>query len=194
MASLEALQIFSIYWPDVGHFSVWGHANASPWQFLSKCSIIAERILANQNDNRRGRNTRTNGIATLRRSSTQHLDKSLNPDPTQPTTEVQVSQHSTNSAYENPTNTRYEKNQLLDIFKARDLTSLSNRDVSGLFADNWDPGNANGSNGRGWGNHDGRDNHGPDVCWESNGSVHPIGLEDMTESERSVCFGSLTSS
>lgn len=99
-----------------------------------------------------------------------------------PTTEPQA----TNLSYEHTTNTRYEKNQLLDIFKAREQASLLNRDVSGLFAENWDPGNTNGANGRGWGIHDGRDTHGPDVCWDSNGGIQPIGLEDMTESERTV--------
>lgn len=103
-----------------------------------------------------------------------------------PTAETQASQYSTYSTYEHAINARYEKSQLLDIFKAREISAFSDRGVSGLFADNWDPGNANGTNGRGWGMHDGRDTHGPDVCWDSNGSVQPISLEEMTESERSV--------
>lgn len=33
---------------------------------------------------------------------------------------------------------------------------------------------------------DNRDNHGPDVCWDTTGVVRPIGLEDMTEDEKTV--------
>ena len=65
--------------------------------------------------------------------------------------------------------------------------SQTNRDTAGLFAPNWNP-YSNGTNGRGWGVHDSRDNSGPDVCWDSNGSVHAIGLEEMTESEKEVSW------
>jgi PERQ amino acid-rich with GYF domain-containing protein len=80
---------------------------------------------------------------------------------------------------------RYGKHQLLDIFRAQENLEASNRDVAGLFAPNWNP-HSNGTNGRGWSVHDSRDNNGPDVCWDNNGSVHPIGLEEMTESEKEV--------
>jgi PERQ amino acid-rich with GYF domain-containing protein len=112
---------------------------------------------------------------TLRRSSTTPFAKSSSGSA--PPTEAPP-QSSTNSE-------RYGKNQLLDIFRAQESLEASNRDVAGLFAPNWNP-HSNGTNGRGWGVHDSRDNNGPDVCWDNNGSVHPIGLDEMTESEKEV--------
>lgn len=123
-----------------------------------------------------GRNNRTNGTVTLRRSSTTPFAKSSSGSAPLPTpTEVP---YSTNSE-------RYGKNQLLDIFRAQENLEASNRDVASLFAANWNP-NSNGTNGRGWGVHDSRDSNGPDICWDANGSVHPIGLDEMTESEKEI--------
>lgn len=89
--------------------------------------------------------------------------------------------------YERSTDTRYTKSQLLDIYRTQQDPDAPITDVARLFANGWDPGHSNGTNGRGWGKtSDGRDSHGPDVCWNSNGDVHPVGLEEMTPVERAV--------
>lgn len=52
----------------------------------------------------------------------------------------------------------------------------------------WDPDNSNGANGRsGWGKTgDGRDNYGPEVCWNRNGDSLPIAFEEMSDLEKTV--------
>lgn len=84
------------------------------------------------------------------------------------------------------TNGRYGKNQLLDIFRTQESAEASSRDIANLFAETWNPGSSNGTNGRGWGVHDSKDNNGPDVCWDTSGTVHPIGLDEMSEAEKEV--------
>lgn len=76
---------------------------------------------------------------------------------------------------------------LLQIYRSQEDSGALNGDVSDLFANGWNPGHSNISNGRSWGKPmDNRDNHGPDVCWDTTGVVRPIGLEDMTEDEKTV--------
>jgi PERQ amino acid-rich with GYF domain-containing protein len=88
------------------------------------------------------------------------------------------------SAVEN----RYSKSKLLDIFRAQQISEMANGDVTKLFMNNWDPGHSNGINGRGWSrSNDTRDhNHGPDACWDQTGQNQPIGLEEMSATEKSV--------
>jgi PERQ amino acid-rich with GYF domain-containing protein len=138
--------------------------------------------------NRAQRETRApNGMRPLgpRTSFSQPTQR----DPTLPTpgsetgSIQQPSQTSDQSA-----NFRISKNQMLDIFRAQQDSNSIKRDVSHLFESNWDPGHSNGTNGRsGWGKStDGRESHGPGVCWDEDGSVLPIGLEEMSEQEQAV--------
>jgi PERQ amino acid-rich with GYF domain-containing protein len=131
---------------------------------------------------------RSNG-AILRRQSNAPLDQSSQPEPTVETrsAETQDVQPPVHPSHETFIDPRYTKDRLLDIYKAQQNSDAPSRDVSNLFVGNWDPGHLNGTNGRGWGkSHDGRDSHGPTVCWDANGSVQPIGLEEMSDVERSV--------
>lgn len=68
-----------------------------------------------------------------------------------------------------------------------------NGDVSNLLHSEFDPWHVNGSNGRAaWGkSNDGRDNYGPNVCWDKQGSNEPLGLQPLTDEEKLVCSSSL---
>lgn len=90
-----------------------------------------------------------------------------------------------------PSGGRYSKQDILDIAAARkDLGQ--NKDVSALFMGGWDPDNSSTTNGRsGWGKSgDGRDNYGPEVCWNRNGDSLPIAFEEMSDVEKAVSLPS----
>ncbi len=84
---------------------------------------------------------------------------------------------------------RYSKDQLLDLFRVQGKTGQPNANVNDLFVDGWSPGAVNGSiNGGGWGK---KEDHkeascGPDICWDHEGKVQPLGLIDMTDHEKEV--------
>lgn len=92
------------------------------------------------------------------------------------------------SHYEHSIDTRYSKNQLLDIYRAQEESGGLQADVSRLFVNNWNPEQSNGTNGRAsWGKSgDGRDSYGPEACWDTNGLIRPVGLEEMSEQEKVV--------
>ncbi|RFU29861.1 hypothetical protein B7463_g6465, partial [Scytalidium lignicola] len=145
------------------------------------------------------RDTRTtNGTLTLRRSSTApYGQQSSQGDSVLPAQNSDIqgsSQQPTNTMYEQSTETRYSKDQLLDIFRSNQGSETANGDVSRLFTSTWDPGHSNGANGRGWGKtNDSRETHGPEVCWDQNGTVQPIGLEEMSALEKSIFSGDVNS-
>lgn len=78
---------------------------------------------------------------------------------------------------------RYTKEQLLALAKAQ----APSVDLSSLLISGWNPGQVNGTPARGWGktneNHVPQD---PGVCWDANGQVKPIGLQEMSAEEREV--------
>ncbi len=85
---------------------------------------------------------------------------------------------------------RYGKDQLLQLFKGQKETEELNDDLSSLYVAGWEPSAANGAAGAGWGRRDdyGRDAQPTsDVCWEPEGNTHPLGLVDMSEEEKEVC-------
>ncbi|OBT54885.1 hypothetical protein VE04_04969 [Pseudogymnoascus sp. 24MN13] len=135
-----------------------------------------------------------NGTLTLRRSST-----NPNAVPGQAVPQVEQSttssasdsfftQYTNNPGSEAPVDTRYSKDAILDIYKAHQSSVSSNDDVARLFVNNWNPEQQNSSGARGWGkSNDTRDhNHGPEICWDQSGEVQPIGLQDMSDVERSI--------
>jgi PERQ amino acid-rich with GYF domain-containing protein len=149
--------------------------------------------LANNNfgiDRARRENRPANGTLTLRRTSTTPFTQSSQPDASSlhtSTTDISAAQPS-NSSFEQPADRRLSKETLLQIYRSQEESGAFNGDVSDLYANGWNPGHISAANGRsGWGkSNDGRDNHGPDVCWDVNGDVRPIGFEDMTEEEKTV--------
>ena len=142
---------------------------------------------------------RTNGATqTFRRSSTatslsQQRDGSQatsNPLPT--SSNAYVPPH-LNSSYQSlygrnslTAESRYSKDQLLDLFRAQTKPGSFKPNVNDLLLDGWTPG-VNGSSSAGWGR---RDDHkeatGPEICWDHEGSVQPMALLDMSAEEKEV--------
>ncbi|KUJ16176.1 uncharacterized protein LY89DRAFT_685214 [Mollisia scopiformis] len=141
----------------------------------------------------RRENRPTNGIATFRRPSSTPFAQSTSqaepPLPT-PTTETPIS-HQPSTTLEQPTDScRYSRNFLLDIFQQQKESGALKDDISHLYAESWNPEQSSAANGRGWGRStDGRDNHGPEVCWNKNADTEPMAMQEMTEEER-ILFSS----
>ena len=82
---------------------------------------------------------------------------------------------------------RYSKDQLLDLFRTQARSEFSSTNVNDLFVDGWSPGAVNGTNSGGWGKRDDmKEAAGPDICWDRDGSVNPIAMQEMTEEEKEV--------
>ncbi len=82
---------------------------------------------------------------------------------------------------------RYSKDQLLDLFRTHERNGFSSTNVNDLFVDGWSPGAVNGMSNGGWGKRDdNKEIAGPDICWDHEGSVNPIAMQEMTEEEKEV--------
>jgi len=80
---------------------------------------------------------------------------------------------------------RYSKDQLLDMFRTQKSRGLSTN-IDDLYVDGWTPG-VNGTSNGGWGKSgDHKEMTGPDICWDYNGSVQPMAWVDMSEEEKEV--------
>ena len=127
-----------------------------------------------------------------RRSSTALHNSTSQPDTASPapTSEAHMSQVGGQPVLDQPMDNRFSKDQLLDIYRSQHASDFPTKDVSSLYVNGWDPGHSNGANGRGWGKSgDGRDTHGPHICWDENGSVPLMSLQEMTDLEKAVsCF------
>ncbi len=99
------------------------------------------------------------------------------------------SNHQTSNTRGAPSETRYSKDQLLDLFRAQTRNSPSTH-VSDLYVDGWHPSSANGMTNGGWSRKDElrEGSAGPEMCWDHEGKVHPLALSDMSEQEKEVCF------
>ncbi|KAK4202332.1 hypothetical protein QBC40DRAFT_276573 [Triangularia verruculosa] len=134
---------------------------------------------------------RSNGTRTFRRPSTTPFNptSASNPaDPMQSSVADMPSYSSSHPGYADTTGgSKYTKDELLDIYKNLPHSQM---DPSSLFEPNWNPGHVNGSHpsARQWGKggDSGHTPQDPTVCWDADGSVKPIGLEEMTEEERLV--------
>lgn len=84
--------------------------------------------------------------------------------------------------------TRYSKDQLLELFRAQQSIDGGLSDgLPNLYVGGWQPDVANGTVA-GWGRteHNRDAQPGPDVCWDRDGTVGPLGLIDMDDDEREV--------
>ncbi|KAL8651377.1 MAG: hypothetical protein Q9226_004731 [Calogaya cf. arnoldii] len=105
-----------------------------------------------------------------------------------------------NSSYQNsytrgaPSETRYSKDQLLDLFRAQ-REDPSSTHVSDLYVDGWHPSSANGVINGGWSRKDElkEGSAGPEMCWDHEGKVQPLALSDMTEQEKEAFSSSVNS-
>ena len=89
----------------------------------------------------------------------------------------------TPSAYDTSAN-RYSRDQLLHIYRSQDPEQI---DVASLFLPGWKPGHLNGGAARSWGKpNDAHPQHDPTVCWDTNGNMMPLGLQEMSQEEKEV--------
>ncbi|KAI4169411.1 MAG: hypothetical protein LQ343_005715 [Gyalolechia ehrenbergii] len=91
--------------------------------------------------------------------------------------------------------TRYSRDQLLDLFRAQAKGGPSSIPVSDLFEEGWNPPAANGIPNGGWSRRDEMMDgpSGPELCWDHDGNVQPLGLIDMTEEEQAAFSTSVNS-
>lgn len=84
--------------------------------------------------------------------------------------------------------TRYSRDQLLDLFRVQSKADHSNPNVSDLYMEGWNPTSTNGMTNGGWSRKDeSKDGQpGPEICWNHDGNVPPLGFIDMTEEEQAV--------
>lgn len=89
--------------------------------------------------------------------------------------------------------TRYTKDQMLDLFKAQQSVDGGLSDgLPDLFVGGWQPDVPNGTSAS-WGRteHHRDTQPGPDICWNRDGTNEPMGLIEMDDEEREVCSRSL---
>ncbi|KAL8688720.1 MAG: hypothetical protein Q9218_005435, partial [Villophora microphyllina] len=91
--------------------------------------------------------------------------------------------------------TRYSREQLLDLYRAQSDAGSFGPSVSDLFVDGWNPTASRGMTNGGWSRKDDYEDNqsGPEICWDHNGSVLPLGLSEMTEQEKEVFSSSVNS-
>lgn len=85
--------------------------------------------------------------------------------------------------------TRYSKDQLLDLYKAQQSVEGGLNDgLQNLYVGGWQPDMANGAGTAPWGRADhSRDTQpGPDLCWDRDGNADPLSLHNLDEEERDV--------
>lgn len=76
---------------------------------------------------------------------------------------------------------RYNKEQMLNIYQIQKETGFLNRNLQDVFQGSWDPSTQEKI--------DSKDQApGPEVCWNSQFDRDPYGLTDMDEAERQVCI------
>ena len=86
--------------------------------------------------------------------------------------------------------TRYSRDQLLDLFKAQQNSEEGIKSgLSDLVIGGWQGEMSNGASA-GWGRteHTRDAQSGPDICWDRDGSMEPLGLVEMDDEEREVCY------
>ncbi len=84
---------------------------------------------------------------------------------------------------------RYSKDQLLDLYRTQQSAEGGLQEgLHELYVGGWQPDGTNGSGSASWGRSENiRDSQpGPDLCWDRDGSVEPLGLSEMDHEEREV--------
>lgn len=83
---------------------------------------------------------------------------------------------------------RYSKDQLLDLFRAQGEAGSLSKNTSEHLIEGWNPGTSLAATNGAWNR---RDEHkdaisGPDICWDYDGSTQPLGLLELSEEEKEV--------
>jgi PERQ amino acid-rich with GYF domain-containing protein len=83
--------------------------------------------------------------------------------------------------------TRYSKDQLLDIYQNLKESSTLDRSLGDIFLGTWDPRDSKNGTASMGGRGDLKDQApGPEVCWNYNVNLEPFGLTNMSEEEKQV--------
>ena len=93
--------------------------------------------------------------------------------------------HFNRSGAGNVVSTAYAKEDLLSIFKAQEQNGTL-REVKDLMLGDLSSGSGGGGGG-GWGR-SGDEVCGAEVCWDKEGGLKPVSLEDMNEEEKEVRY------
>jgi PERQ amino acid-rich with GYF domain-containing protein len=90
---------------------------------------------------------------------------------------------------------RYNKDQLLDLFRAhQDAENIPPVALTDLLVGGWEPNITNGTSNTSWGRRDDhKDSHGAELCWDRDAHMFPMALHDMTEEERDVSLVAMRS-
>ncbi|KAJ2905498.1 gyf domain-containing mpd2 [Zalerion maritima] len=136
----------------------------------------------------------SNGTLTFRRSSTTPFlaaQASNQPvaDHIPPTPDVPSS--ASQQAYDVPmSSTTYSREQLLQIYRS---TEGNLGDVDRLFMSGWTPGHSNGVHSSRWTKPSDHAPQEPDLCWDPSGSANPLGLQEMSDTEREIFLSGVNS-
>jgi len=91
-----------------------------------------------------------------------------------------------------PGETRYTKDQLLNIFQTLKESSVLDRNLEDIFLGTWDPLEPKNESSHQVARGDGKDQTpGPEVCWNYDVELEPFGLTSMTEDEKQVRRGTV---
>lgn len=109
------------------------------------------------------------------------------PQNTSSNTGVYVPPHVHSSRNGNSVEGRYSKEQLIQLFRGQKESDDIKDGLASLYVGAWEPNISNGTSNAAWGRREdpGRESQtGVDICWDRDGSIHPLGLMDMTEEEK----------
>jgi len=82
---------------------------------------------------------------------------------------------------------RYSKDELLSIFRAQKDNGELDKNLSSLIVGDWSHGAVDVVRNGSWNKMDeDPSGSGPDLCWEHNGKLEPLGLDPMTAEEKDV--------
>jgi PERQ amino acid-rich with GYF domain-containing protein len=83
---------------------------------------------------------------------------------------------------------RYSKEQLLNIYKSQRESGTLGKNVEDFFVADWNPHEETPAVNGAWGKReDPKDTPlGPGVCWDREGQFEPLGLTDMNDDEKEV--------
>ncbi|KAK3937016.1 hypothetical protein QBC46DRAFT_19818 [Diplogelasinospora grovesii] len=132
---------------------------------------------------------RSNGTRTFRRQSTTPFNQSASANDASQNSASDVPPLSANAqstSFDPPGSLRYSKDELLEIY--RNTSESAQLDATSLFVPSWNPSHVNGASSRPWGK-SGESGHvpqDPTICWDANGTVRPIGLEEISPEEREM--------
>ncbi|EEQ92486.1 GYF domain-containing protein [Blastomyces dermatitidis ER-3] len=106
------------------------------------------------------------------------------------------SNYQPSSPRSNPNDSRYSKDQLLNLYKSQQDPGSWGKHISDYFMADWNPRDeiptsVNGSWTKREDMNDGTT--GPEVCWDHSGQVQPLALTEMNDEEKDLFSGSVNS-